>query len=160
MQIPIPFTDSDLQVRVRPRPRQPRAPRPAAGLLLRYVDHDGAWFLLGKRHRTLGGTWANIGGSLDRDEHPLSGALREFTEEVGLPPQVLRGATIARVVEAGSDEVPYTLFVLDVPTCFDNAVLSWEHTDLQWFLADGVTDLDLHPAFRAEWDALLAKAAA
>jgi 8-oxo-dGTP pyrophosphatase MutT (NUDIX family) len=157
MQMRLPFSDAHLAVEVR-RPK-PRRPRPAAGLLLRYVDHDGAWFLLGKRCRSLGGTWANIGGSLEPDEHPLMGAMREFTEELGLKPQTLKGATIARVLEAGSPDVPYTLFVLDVPHYFDNARLSWEHDDLCWFLADEVSRLDLHPAFRAEWDAMLARSA-
>lgn len=150
MQIPLPFTDTDLSVRFQPRRRPPR---PAAGLLLRYVDHDGAWFLLGKRHRDLGGTWANIGGSLDRDEHPLMGAMREFSEELGLKPQVLKGSTIARVIEA-EGSVPYTLFVLDVPHYFDNARLSWEHTDLAWFLATEVSRLNLHSGFRAQWNAM------
>ncbi len=139
----------------RKRAPRPRTPRPAAGLLLRFTDADGRWYLLGKRHRDLGGTWANIGGSLDPGEGALVGALREFTEELGLPPQALRGATIDRVVEAGDEAVPYTLFVLDVPTAFDDARLSWEHTDLFWFLESEVATLKLHPAFRAEWDALL-----
>ena len=76
------------------RPGGSLRPRPAAGLLLRYTDRDGVWYLLGKRHRRLGDTWANIGGSLKPGEDPLAGALREFEEELGIDPARLANATI------------------------------------------------------------------
>ena len=72
-----------------------KAPRAAAGVLLRHTDEDGqVWFLVAQRAEWMrnGGTWANVGGFLDRGELALTGALREFTEEMGLPAQALKGA--------------------------------------------------------------------
>jgi 8-oxo-dGTP pyrophosphatase MutT (NUDIX family) len=134
-----------------PAPTRGRAPRPAAGLLLRYVDFEGTWVLLGKRHRNLGGTWANIGGSLDPGEHPLAGALREFHEELAVPAHRLTGARIAAVVDCGTPDRPYTLYVLDVVAPFDDARLSWENTDLFWVHSDDVCTYDLHPGFARAW---------
>lgn len=131
-----------------------RPPRPAAGVLLRFRDKDGAWYLLGRRCLALGGTWANIGGSLEPGEEPLVGALREFSEELGLNVALLRGAELAQTIDDHGDRGPYTLFVLDVPTAFANADLSWENDELWWFHADEVPTLDLHPGFRRQWAAV------
>lgn len=142
------------------RDRAPRPPRPAAGLLLRYTDPaDGTvWFLLGKRARRLGGTWSNIGGSLERGEDALAGALREFDEELAVGAARLVGSTIAAVIDCGDEQVPYTLFVLDVPLCFDDADLSWENDDLVWFRADAVPTLNLHRGFARAWATLAVSA--
>lgn len=136
---------------------RPRGPRPAAGLLLRALDTDGHHYvLLGRRHRTLGGTWANFGGSLNTGEAPLAGALRELTEETGISAGDLDGARIAHVIDCGTYDIPYTLFVVDVPAdVFDlDANLAWEHTDIMWCRDDAVADLRLHAGFRRGWEAL------
>lgn len=74
----------------------PVRPRPAAGLLLRFTDHEGAWYLLGKRNRRLGGTWANIGGYLKSWETPFAGAQREFLEETAIDVTWLTGLTLGQ----------------------------------------------------------------
>jgi 8-oxo-dGTP pyrophosphatase MutT (NUDIX family) len=140
----------------RPDPTVPRH-RPAAGILCRHTDrYDGSvWWLLGQRApRRLGGTWANIGGSLESGETPLVGAAREFHEELGIPVANLAGARIATVLECGTPERPYTLFVLDVPVCFDDAVLGWENDDVAWWRTPDVATLDLHPKFALAWATL------
>lgn len=137
----------------RRRP-DPSGPRPAAGLLLRYTDHEGVWYLLGKRHRRLGGTWANIGGYLKPGETPLVGAQRECLEEIGIDVAWLTGVSISHVLECGDPAVPYTLFVIDVVTCFNNAELSWENDELYWWHADEIKALPLHPGFARAWDKL------
>lgn len=144
------FSSAPAAASQRWRPR----PRPAAGLLLRHTDADGIWVLLGLRAPILGGTWSNIGGSLDTGEDPLAGALREFTEELGLPVARLTGATLATSIQSGDAEVPYTLFVLDVPVAFNDASLQWEHDDLAWWHADDVHTLPLHRGFARAWDTL------
>lgn len=146
------------------RPAAPRGPRPAAGLLLTHVDRHGvAWILLGKRCRQLGGTWANIGGSLDPGEAPLVGALREFHEELNVPAAALVGSMIMQVIESGTAEKPYSLFVLDCPVVIDDAELGWENDDLAWFRADEVDRLArkgrLHPRFALAWTYLKGTAA-
>lgn len=139
-----------------PRPAcRPKPPRPAAGLLLRFTDAEGDWWLLGKRTRRLGGTWSNIGGSLEPDETPLAGALREFYEELDVEVAAIAGGRVTAEVQCGDERVPYTLFVVDVPVCFDDADLSWEHDDLAWFPTLEVDDLAvrdrLHRGFARAW---------
>jgi 8-oxo-dGTP pyrophosphatase MutT (NUDIX family) len=139
-----------------------RRTRPAAGVLLRHTRDGETWWLLGKRHPSLGGSWSNLGGSLHVGEHPLVGALRELHEETRFPVAALQRAVIATVVEFPDDYRPYTLFVLDVPVAFVDGVLSWEHTDLAWFTTEAVDDMLLHPTaddllypkFAATWAAL------
>lgn len=137
----------------RPQSKR-RTPRPAAGILLRYIDEHNAWFLLGKRHERLGGTWANPGGSLKPHESSYVGAVREFEEEVGIEFARLDGATLSHSIDCGDERVPYTLFVVDVPVWFNDVRPSWEHTALVWWHADEVGGLSLHPGFRRAWDAL------
>lgn len=137
--------------RRRRRPAGPPRPRPGAGLLLRYTDHEGAWYLLGKRNRRLGGTWANVGGYLKPWETPFAGAQREFLEETAIDVAWLTGVTLAQELECGTSAVPYTLFVLDVATCLDHAVLTWENEDLCWWHADAIGELPLHTGFARGW---------
>lgn len=137
--------------------RLPKPPRPAAGLLPRYTDADGHWWLLARRCRHLGGTWSNIGGSLEPDEHPLIGALREFHEETAIGASRLAGR-VAGVYDCGAlieRDAPYHLFVLDVAEAFDDAELGWENDALSWFTTDRVDDLArrgrLHDGLAAVW---------
>lgn len=151
---PLPFREAKLA-----DPPRVRVRRPAAGVLLRITDADGAWYLLGKRSRHLGGTWANFGGSLDPGEAPLTGALRELWEEIEMPASALAGAAIRAVVESnvrGSTEL-YTLFVIDVDPSVEHVLLDpdrHEVSEVTWWHADAISDLDLHSGFRAQWDAI------
>jgi len=123
-------------------------------LLLRYTDQHGDWYLLGKRHRRLGGAWANIGGSLKPGEAALAGAIREFEEEVAVDSARLADATITDVIECGTDRIPYTLYVVQVLTWFEDAELSWENVALCWWPADEVDSLPLHGGFARAWTTL------
>lgn len=146
----------------RPVPNAPApAPRPAAGILLTHTDRHGQpWVLLGQRSRRLGGTWCNIGGSLEPGEAALAGALREFHEELGIDVTALVGGTIVAVIDdCGTPLKPYTLFVIDVPKAFDDAVLGWENDDLAWFHPDDVATLNLHDKFAGAWATLRARCA-
>lgn len=125
--------------------------RPAAGVLLRLTDADGDWWLLGKRTARLGGTWSNFGGSLDADETPLAGALRELTEETGITAADLAGATIAAEYQTGTDAIPYTLFVIDLPAEVNATRVNREHDDVDWFHGDDVAALDLHHGLADHW---------
>lgn len=126
--------------------RRATGPRPAAGLLIETYHGGHMWFLLGHRSPRLGSVWANFGGSLMPGEDPLAGALREFSEEAAVPAHALVGANITAAIDCGTDLVPYTLFVLRVPsTLFDLPIaLQWEHDDVAWIRDDLLPDLDLH----------------
>lgn len=171
MQLTLPLSIPFTRPRRRPSARdeaawkaslQPPKPRPAAGVLCRYTDADGEqWWLLGERAPRLGGTWANFGGSLEPGEHPLAGAMREFDEELSIRAADLVGSTIVAVVDdCGTDERPYTLFVIDVPAAFDNGILQWEHTDAAWWPTDEVAALSLHRGFARAWSTLVDKGVA
>lgn len=129
----------------------PHRPRPAAGLFLRNTDRDGAWYLLGKRHPRLGGTWANIGGSLKHGQDPLAGAIREFHEEVGIDLTGIPDAEITEVVDCGTRLVPYTMFVVNTTERFGDVELSWENVALCWWHQDEVDSLQLHEGFARAW---------
>jgi 8-oxo-dGTP diphosphatase len=129
-------------------------PRPAAGILLNYTDGDGDWWLLGQRAPCLGGTWANLGGSLNTDEDPLAGALRELDEEVGLAAADLTGCRITGTHSTGTPAIPYTLFVLDTPRLFVDLLVSWEHDDVAWWHGGDVPSLPLHRRLASAWPSI------
>jgi 8-oxo-dGTP pyrophosphatase MutT (NUDIX family) len=136
----------------------------AAGLLYRAPGQpgleDGARYLLVLRHPMShqGGTWGVPGGALMQGESPLSGALREAAEEIGvLPDDVLAAPVVpahAHVDDHG--RWSYTTLVVDVPRTFEPPGLNWESADWEWVTAAGARDMPLHPALRAAWPRLTA----
>ncbi len=127
----------------------------AAGVLLRHVgDTDTAYFLALRSQWThMGGTWAIPGGALDRDEHPLDGALREFGEEIGA--DLVESFQVAEVHVDDHGGWSYTTVVLDVPDRFDPPQkLDWETAAVRWVAHDELGSLELFGAFRATLDRL------
>lgn len=121
----------------------------AAGVLLRHVgEHDTAYFLALRSQWThMGGTWAIPGGALDRGEHPLEGALREFREEIG---DLVDHYEVAEVHVDDHGGWAYTTVVLDVPHRFDPpAELDWETAAVRWVAHHELGELELFGAFRA-----------
>jgi len=120
----------------------------AAGVLVRHVDEDGSVALfLARRseHCHRGGTWAIPGGALNHGEEALTGALREFTEEIGIP---LEAFEVAQIYEDDHGGWCYTTIVLDVPERFEPPdVFSWETAEARWVTAEEVRQLELFDAF-------------
>lgn len=121
----------------------------AAGVLFRHRADDVTTYFVALRSQWThqGGTWAIPGGALDSDEEPLTGALREFFEEIGrIPAQY-------EVAETHVDDHggwSYTTLVVDVPERFDlPESLHWETADVRWVTTDELAQLELFPAFRA-----------
>ena len=71
----------------------------------------------------------------------------EFREELAVDITRLSAATISKVVNCGTQRVPYTMFVIDVATWFDDAELSWENDEHYWWRADEIAALQLHGGF-------------
>jgi len=94
------------------------------------------------------GTWSLPGGALRRDEDPLTGALREATEELGGVPAdyELRGTHVSRV---GSWS--YVSHLLRVPAPFEPIRLNWESTEVRWLTGPQALALPLHPGLRDSW---------
>ena len=118
----------------------------AAGLLL---HHDGLVLLQQRSALSLGpSTWGLFGGARDRDEPPVTAALREAAEESTLDVGVVRIRGVMREDHQGWD---YHTVVGDVETMPEVAPASWESIDARWVPADEVTDMNLFPAFAVSW---------
>lgn len=130
----------------------------AAGILVRHVEPEtgDVHYFLARRsmHTHLGGTWAVPGGALDSDEDPLTGALREFAEEIGVPLDE-HGYDVVHVHEDSYGNWTYWTHVVEVATRFDPpATLMWETAEVRWVRAGELHDLELFDAFRATLGAL------
>ncbi|MGR0320484.1 NUDIX domain-containing protein [Agromyces sp. ZXT2-3] len=125
----------------------------AAGLLI--VDPDGAVLL---QHRAawshFGGTWGIPGGARHRDESALDAAVREATEETGMPPGVV-AARFETVLDLGFWS--YTTVVADAVVRFEPRLADRESIALQWTPIPVVDALPLHPRFAEAWPALRAR---
>jgi 8-oxo-dGTP diphosphatase len=118
----------------------------AAGLLL----HHGGMVLLQQRSALSLGpeTWGLFGGARERDEPPVTAALREAAEESTLDVKLVR---IRGVVAEDHKGWVYDTVVGDVETVPEVAPASWESKDARWVPADEVTEMNLFPAFAVSW---------
>src|SRR3954451_23908446 len=120
----------------------------AAGVLVRHTDADGnATLFLARRsefcHR--GGTWAIPGGALNHGEEALAGALREFSEEIGVP---IEDFEVAQIYEDDHGGWSYTTIVLDVPERFvPPDAFGWETAEARWGTAQELRQLELFDDF-------------
>ncbi|WP_424936034.1 MULTISPECIES: NUDIX domain-containing protein [Bacteria] len=124
----------------------------AAGLLA--VDADRGVLL---QHRVawshFGGTWGLPGGALHQDESALDGALRESTEEAGIPAGAVR-PRFASVLDLGIWS--YTTVVAEVVRPFEPVISDPESVALEWVPVAEVSGLPLHPGFADAWPRLRA----
>ncbi|QKJ19752.1 NUDIX hydrolase [Microbacterium hominis] len=124
----------------------------AAGLLA--VDADRGVLL---QHRVswshFGGTWGLPGGARHEGESACDGALREATEEAGVPVGAVR-PHFTSVFELGYWS--YTTLVADVVTPFEPAISDPESVELSWVPASSVVEYPLHPGFGEAWPTLRA----
>ncbi|HYQ65483.1 NUDIX domain-containing protein [Actinophytocola sp.] len=118
----------------------------AAGLLL----HHGGMVLLQQRSALSLGpeTWGLFGGARERDEPPVTAALRETAEESTLDVELVR---VRGVVTEDHKGWAYDTVVGDVETVPEVAPASWESKDARWVPTDEVTKMDLFPAFAVSW---------
>lgn len=122
----------------------------AAGLLLRVgervlVQHRATW-----SHE--GGTWAVPGGARASTEDTVAAALREATEEAGVPPGVVR-PLVSVVDEHGPWS--YTTVVAEADAPVEPVASDAESVELRWVAAPLVPALPLHPGFAAAWPDLV-----
>ena len=118
-------------------------------------DDDATRVMLQKRSPMAheGGTWSCAGGALDLGESPYAGAIREATEEVGIPPGQPR--IVGEYVFRPADDWAYTTVVVDVDERFGHS-LNFETDAVAWFTPDEVERLPLHAGFAAAWPHLRA----
>ena len=118
----------------------------AAGLL---VHHDGAVLLQQRSAMSIGPeTWGLFGGARDRDEAPVTTALRETAEESTLDVGAVRIHGVVREDHGGWH---YDTVVGDLAERQDVEPGDWETKDARWVSADEVEDYDLFPPFAVSW---------
>ncbi|MBF0817343.1 NUDIX domain-containing protein [Microbacterium paludicola] len=98
-----------------------------------------------------GGTWALPGGALHQGEPAIDGALREASEEAGVPSAAVR-PRFTHVLDLGVWS--YTTVVADVVEHFAGAVTDPESLAVEWTSIDQVDQHPLHPGFAAAWTSL------
>ena len=122
----------------------------AAGLLL--FDRTKGILL---QHRAgwshFGGTWGLPGGAIKQGESPIDGALREASEEAGVPSSAVRVIDTS-VLELGFWR--YTTVIAETIESFDAVIGDAESEALTWVPEDAVEAMPLHPGFAAAWPQL------
>ena len=113
----------------------------ARGILL---QHRVSW-------SHFGGTWGLPGGALHEGESPIDGALREATEEAGIPADAVK-VRFTSVLDL--DIWSYTTVVADVVVPFEPVISDPESVALEWVPIDDVTGRPLHPGFADAWPRL------
>lgn len=132
----------------------------AAGLLLRAPLPGGAPAVL-LQHRApwshQGGTWGLPGGARDSHESPEQTAVREASEEAGVPVEqvVVRAALVTSRITAtvGTAGWTYTTVIADAPHPLATEP-NIESAELRWVLEEQVDALPLHPGLAASWHRL------
>ena len=125
----------------------------AAGVVFVVRFPEGPRVMLQKRSALAheGGTWSCAGGALDEAEEPLTGALREASEEIGMIPGEI--VVLGSTVFAPADDWSYTTFVVEVPGEF-GASINFETDAIAWDTPDDVERRPLHAGFAAAWPKL------
>ena len=113
-------------------------------LVFRQPDHPGAGIQV-------------PGGTVHPHESLDDAALREATEEAGLP-QELVVARFESVLDLGYWS--YTTVVADAAERFEPRLADPESIALRWTRVDDVAQLPLHPRFAEAWPALRARISA
>jgi 8-oxo-dGTP diphosphatase len=94
-----------------------------------------------------GGTWSCPGGALEVGEEVLEGALREASEEVGVPDV---GRFLGQYVFDPVPEWSYTTVVVEVDAPF-GLTMNFESEAVAWVPVGEVDGYGLHPGFAAAW---------
>lgn len=119
----------------------------AAGLLA-HDPHRG--ILL--QHRVSwsdhGGTWGIPGGARHEGESAKLAALRESSEEAGVPYDAVT-TQFSYMIDRGG--WTYTTIIALVTTQFEPQIMDPESHALAWVALDEVSSFDLHPGFGASW---------
>jgi 8-oxo-dGTP pyrophosphatase MutT (NUDIX family) len=128
----------------------------AAGLLITDPGRTGLVLQQRSDHVHHGGTWALIGGAVERGESAARAALREAQEEEGLDPA---SVTVLRSF-VGTDHPSWTYtYVLAETARPEDPVLArtggWESDGARWVDLADVPSRPLHPALRADWPRVL-----
>lgn len=100
------------------------------------------------------GTWSFPGGALEVGETPADGALRELTEEVGIPAAAVTVLGTVPGTDHGVWSYTYVLGRLSPEWTDVELTLNWEAEAVAWVAMSGLDALPLHPDLRTDLPAL------
>lgn len=122
----------------------------AAGLLMVRLDLDEPHVLLQLRAAWThgGGTWAIPGGALDSHEDPITAAVREAWEEVGID---VDAVTVKHVYHDDHLNWSYHTVVAHVSGDVLVAEGNYESEAVAWVPIDEVESYPLHAGLRGSW---------
>jgi len=125
----------------------------AAGLLMVRRDLGIPHVLLQLRAAWThgGGTWAIPGGALDSHEEPISAAVREAWEEVGID---VDGIDVKDVFHDDHLNWAYYTVVAHVGADVIVAEGNYESEAVEWVALDDVESYPLHAGLRSTWPAV------
>lgn len=122
----------------------------AAGLLMVRLDLGEPHVLLQLRAAWThgGGTWAIPGGALDSHEDPITAAVREAWEEVGID---VDAVTVKSVYQ--DDHLNWNYFTVIAHVSGEVIVSegNYESDEIEWVALDAVDSYPLHPGMRGTW---------
>ncbi|SKA99111.1 ADP-ribose pyrophosphatase YjhB, NUDIX family [Agreia bicolorata] len=121
----------------------------AAGLLVH--DDRGVLLQLRAEWSHHGGTWGLPGGARHEGESAVRGALREASEEAGVPADALV-LEFTSVLDLGIWS--YTTVGVRSTRAFEAVIGDAESAELRWVPIHEVDSLPLHPGFAARWPSL------
>lgn len=95
-----------------------------------------------------GGTWAIPGGALDSHEDPITAAVREAWEEVGIDVEAINVKDVYR-----DDHINWNYFTVIAHVSGDVIVSegNYESEEIEWVALDAVDSYPLHPGMRGTW---------
>ena len=95
-----------------------------------------------------GGTWAIPGGALDSHEDPITAAVREAWEEVGIDVDAVTVKTVYR-----DDHLNWNYFTVIAHVSGEVIVSegNYESDEIEWVAIDAVDSYPLHPGMRGTW---------
>ncbi len=127
----------------------------AAGLLLHRQGQTETEVLL--QHRAEwshhGGTWGLLGGARHHDEPPVTTALREATEEAGLPPEA---AAVSGQYDDDHGGWSYSTVVAAEIGRTEPRPTSAETVEVRWWPVSSLPEVPLHPGFAQTWPSVRA----
>jgi 8-oxo-dGTP diphosphatase len=118
-----------------------------------FLEHDGKILLLRRSQmvKTMKIMWAGISGYIE-NEDPLTRALKEIEEEVGLSNKKIKLLCIGRPLEAIESKKNSDIVWIVHPYLFHSNTnlirIDWEHDELRWIKPQEIQDYETVPKLK------------
>jgi 8-oxo-dGTP pyrophosphatase MutT (NUDIX family) len=118
---------------------------------------NGGRILILRRSSEVGtyqGRWAGVSGYLEKDDQPITRALKELEEEVGLGTkdiQLIRSGEPLRVLDKKND-VTWIVYPFLFESKTDVVTVDWEHREYKWVDPSELTSYETVPMLKETFD--------